>query len=61
VKIYLERAYMDWWGVCVHDLRVAGGYACNAIHGVPFAASRSGVKNVSARSHFASWVSSINF
>jgi len=52
---------MDWRGVCVHDLRVAGGYACNAIHGVPFAASRSGIKNVSLRSHFASWVSSINF
>jgi len=45
VDICLERAYMDWRGVCVHDLRVAGGYLGDPIYGVPFATSRSLVEN----------------
>jgi len=46
VEIGLVRAYMDWSRLGVHNGVVAGGNACNAVHGMPFAARRGRVKDV---------------
>ena len=51
MKIGLVRAYMDWICLGVHKGVMAGSNACNAVHGMPFAARRGGVEDVGVGAH----------
>lgn len=51
MEIGLERADMDWVSLRVHQGVVAGGLACNPVHGMPFAASWRWIEDVGALTH----------
>jgi hypothetical protein len=51
VDFVLKRAYMDWWGVGVHDRVVARSHSRHSVHGMPLAACWRWIKNVCALAH----------
>jgi len=51
VKIGLERAYMNWVSLGVHQGVMAGSHACEPVHGMPFAACGGWIEDVGPLTH----------